>query len=393
MNKKNKISKDVYLPFHRPSLDKQEIKAAVKVIESGWLTTGKVCHDFAEQFRNYIGAKYAIPVNSCTAALHLALYAIDLQRGDEVLVPTMTFTATAEVVTYFGAHPIMVDCDPKTLLIDVKKIEEKITPRTKAIIPVHYAGQSCDIAALQKIAKKHNLKIIWDAAHSLPTRYKGKLIGTQGDITCFSFYSTKTLCTGEGGMATTNNAAYAERMRIAGLHGMSKDAWKRYSKGGSWFYEIVMPGYKYNLTDLAAAIGIEQLKKVEVMQKKREKIANQYTKVFSQFPEIELLEQKKYGINAWHLFVIKIHSDKLTINRDQFFIEMQERGVGVSVHFIPLHLHPYWRDTYKLKPADFPAATEAYHKILSIPIFPDMTNSEIKKVISAVESIIVKYRK
>lgn len=393
MKQKNKTKQIEYIPFHRPSLDTKEIDAAVKVIQSGWLTTGKVCQEFAEKFRDFIGAKFAVPVNSCTAALHLALYAIDLQKGDEVLVPTMTFTATAEVVTYFGAHPVIVDCDPKTLLIDIKKLEEKITPRTKAIIPVHYAGQSCDIAAIQKIAKKHNLKVIWDAAHSLPTTYKGKLIGTFGDITCFSFYSTKTLCTGEGGMATTNNPLYAERMRIAGLHGMSKDAWKRYSKGGSWFYEIVMPGFKYNLTDLAAAIGIEQLKKVNKMQQKREKIALQYTKSFSKLQEIELLEQKKYGTNAWHLFVIKINPEKLTINRDQFFIEMQNLGVGVSVHFIPLHVHPYWRDTYKLKPQNFPGAMEAYSQILSLPIFPDMTREEIKKVITSVESIISKYRK
>lgn len=381
-----------FLPFHKVSVGKEEIKEVVDTLKNGWLTTGPKTKKFEEDFKKFIGAKHAIAVNSCTAALHLALAAINLKERDEVIVPTMTFTATAEVVTYFKAAPVFADCEAETLLIDAKKIEEKITDKTRAIIPVHYGGQACDIDKILKIAKKHNLKVIWDAAHSLPTIYKGKLVGTFPDITCFSFYATKTLATGEGGMAVTNNAEYAEKMKILSLHGMDKRAWNRYSEKGSWYYKVVAPGFKYNLTDIASSLGIWQLKKCNYLCLKRKKIAETYNKAFRDVEEMELLSQKSYGTNSWHLYVIKLNLKKLKITRDKFIEELTKKNIGVSVHFIPLHLHPYWKKTYNLNSRDFPAATAAYDRIISLPIFPDMTKKDIKGIICAIKDIIKKYR-
>lgn len=382
-----------FLPFHKPSIGKEEIKEVVDTLKSGWLTTGPKTKKFERLFAKFVGAKYAIAVNSCTAAIHLALAAIGLKEEDEVIIPTMTFTTEAEVVTYFKAKPIFVDCEPDTLLIDVNKIERKITKKTKAIIPVHYGGQACDIDEILKIARRHNLRVIWDAAHALPTEYKGKMIGIFPDFNCFSFYATKTLTTGEGGIVTTNNKKYAERIAILSSHGMSKGAWKRYSKGGVWHYKIVAPGFKYNFTDIAASLGLCQLKKCKGLWRKRKKIAEQYNKAFKDLKEVTPLTQKPYGTNAWHLYVIKLNLKRLKITRDEFIEELKKRNIGTSVHFIPLHLHPYWKKTYNLKIKNFPISTSVYKQIISLPIFPNMVEKDVKDVIEAIKDIVSKYKK
>lgn len=382
-----------FLPFHKASIGDREIREVADALSSGWITTGPKTKKFEEGFINCVGAKYGVAVSSCTAAMHLALAAIGIKEGDEVIVPVMTFTATAEVVTYFKATPVFIDCDSDTLLMDVGSLEEKITPKTKAIIPVHYAGQACDIDAILEIAHKHGIKVIWDAAHSFPTEYKSKMVGSFPDITCFSFYATKTLATGEGGMAVTDNKEYADQMRILSLHGMSKDVWNRYSKEGSWYYEIVAPGYKYNLTDIAAAIGLVQLSRRGELLKKRQKIAQVYRDAFQGMEELTPLKLLSYGNMAWHLFVIKLNLEKLSIDRNRFISELKDRNIGSSVHFIPLHLHPYWKEAYGLKESDFPTASAVYKQIVSLPIFPDMADEDTGDVVSAVKDIVSCYKK
>jgi perosamine synthetase len=376
-----------FIPFHRPAIDKNEIQSVVETLESGWLTTGHKVKKFEEEFGRYIGCQYAIAVNSCTAALHLALEAIGIEEGDEVIVPTMTFTASAEVVLYFKAKPVFVDCLADTFNIDPDQIERAITSRTRAIMPVHFGGQPCDMKPILEIARRHRLYIIEDAAHALPAKYRGQTVGAIGDITCFSFYATKTITTGEGGMATTDNPEWASRMKMMSLHGISHDAWKRYTKEGAWYYEVVSPGFKYNLTDIGAAIGIEQLKKCDAFNAARNHIANAYNERFSELVEIQTPLCKPDVQHAWHLYVIQLRLERLKITRDQFIEALKERGVGTSVHFIPLHLHPYYRNTFGYAPDDFANATEAYQRIISLPIYPRMTESDIGHVIEAVRDV------
>jgi perosamine synthetase len=382
-----------FLPFHIPEIGTEEIRSVVETLQSGWLTTGEKVKKFEADFAKYVGSNHAIAVNSGTAALHLALDAVGIQEGDEVIVPTMTFTATAEVVLYFKARPVLVDCEADTLNIDPLDFERKITSKTKAVIPVHMAGQSCDMDRIIEIARKHNLKVIEDAAHALPTRYKGKMIGTIGDVTCFSFYVTKPIATGEGGMAVTDNPEWAERMRIMSLHGISKDAWKRYTNEGSWFYEVLYPGFKYNLTDLAAALGIEQLKKCERFWEARKKIAAVYDQGFAALPEIHRPARAPYSQHAWHLYVIQLETEKLTKDRAEFISILKNKGIGTSVHFIPLHMHPYYRDTFGYKPQDFPTASRIFERIISLPIYPAMSEQSVQRVITAVKSSVEKNRR
>jgi perosamine synthetase len=382
-----------FIPFHVPAIGEDEIRSVVETLKSGWLTTGSKVKSFEEDFARYVGSKHAIAVNSGTAALHLALDAIGIQEGDEVIVPTMTFTATAEVVLYFKAKPVLVDCEPDTLNLDPAKIEAAITPRTKAIVPVHMAGQSCDMDEILKIAKKHNLRVIEDAAHALPASYRGRPVGTIGDITCFSFYATKTITTGEGGMVTTENPKWAERMRIMSLHGISHDAWKRYTKEGSWCYEVLYPGFKYNLTDLAAAIGSEQLKKCSEFWQARRRIAGIYAQAFADLEAVQVPVCRPDVQHAWHLFIIKLDLERLKINRSQFIETLREKQIGTSVHFIPLHLHPYYRDEFGYKPADFPNASAVFERIFSLPIYPKMPEPAVERVVEAVENITREYQR
>ncbi|MCB9775578.1 MAG: DegT/DnrJ/EryC1/StrS family aminotransferase [Nitrospiraceae bacterium] len=377
-----------FLPFHVPDIGEEEIQSVVETLRSGWLTTGSKAKQFEAEFAQRVEARHAVALNSCTAALHLGLEAVGVTEGDEVIVPTMTFAATAEVVHYLKAKPVLVDCQADTLNIDVAQIEKAISPRTKAIIPVHYAGQPCAMDRILEIARVHHLKVIEDAAHALPTRYRGRMVGALGDITCFSFYSTKTITTGEGGMATTENAEWAERMRLLSLHGISRDAVNRYTPEGNWYYEICYPGYKYNLTDIAAALGIPQLHKCDHFAAIRKRYATLYNEGFKEIPEILVPHLADDVEHAWHLYVIQLNLECLRIGRNEMIDLMKKQGIGTSVHFIPLHLHPYYRDNYGYFPNDFPVASSVFERIISLPIYPKMTELDIQYVIEVVATLI-----
>ena len=372
------------IPFHKTHTTDEETSAAVDAIKSGWLTMGPKTVEFEDKFKEYIRSSEAISMNSATAALHLSLKAIGLQRDDEVILPTNTFVATAEVVTYFDSIPVLCDIEEDTHNIDVGKIEILITSKTKAIIPVHFAGQPCDMNEIYAIAKKYDLKIIEDAAHAIPSSYKGVRIGNleKSDITCFSFYATKTLSTGEGGMATTNNSEYAKNMKINRLHGISKDAWDRYTTKGAWYYEIVDNGNKYNTTDINSAIGMVQLKKQDMLRNKRDNIAKKYNDAFKGNKNIVLPFVKDDRVTSWHLYVIKIN------NRDEVIEQLKENGVGCSVHFIPIHKHSYYKNRYNYKNDDYPVANNIFDKSLSLPIYPDMTDEEVNFVIKNILEIV-----
>ena len=382
-----------FLPFHIPDIGEDEIQAVVETLRSGWLTTGPKVRQFEEDFARYIGCRHAVALNSGTAALHLALEAVGIKAGDEVLVPTLTFAATAAVVLHLQAKPRLVDCRPETLNLDPDQIERAITAKTRAIIPVHISGLPCEMGRILEIAKAHNLRVIEDAAHALPARFQEQRVGTIGDITCFSFYATKTITTGEGGMATTENPEWAERMRIMGLHGISKDAWKRYTAEGSWYYEILSPGYKYNLTDLAAAIGIQQLKKCDQFWQARRHIAALYTEGFQDMPEITTPALAREGQHAWHLYILQLNLERLRISRNEFVELLKQYQIGTSVHFIPLHLHPYYRETFGYRPQDLPQASAAFERIVSLPLYPKMTEAQVQHVISAVREIVRQHRR
>jgi perosamine synthetase len=381
------------IPFHKPYITKEDIKAVEKILSKGWLTMGPKTEEFEKAFKRYIGAKYAVAISSCTAGLHLALEAVGLREGDEVLVPAVTFTSTAEVVCYLGAKPVFVDIERDTHNIDISKIEARITKKTKAIIPVDYAGQPADLDEIKSIAKKYNLFVIEDAAHALPAWYKGKKVGNISDITCFSFYATKPLATGEGGMITTANKKWADRIKTMRLHGIDRNAWKRYSKKGKWFYRVVEAGFKYNLTDIQAALGLSQLKKIEFMWRKRRRIAHIYNEAFKNIEEIAIPYIKEDRETSWHLYVIKLNLNALRIDRNTFIKELDKKGVKVSVHFIPLYRHPFYIKKIGYKKKHFPKSEWVYKRIISLPIYPSMVKSEIFKVISIVKEVIKKNRR
>lgn len=385
--------KEQTIPFHAASVGEDEASAAADVIRSGWLTMGPKTIEFEQNFASYVGARHAIGVSSCTAALHLALEAVGLQPGDEVLVPTTTFTATAEVVVYFKAIPVLVDVDPITLCIDPEEARKKVTSRTRAILPVHFAGQPCDMDRIQQLAARHSLHVIEDAAHALPASFRGTPVGAISQLTAFSFYATKTLTTGEGGMVTTDDDELAARMKMMRLHGIGRDAWKRYSSEGSWHYEVLNAGFKYNLTDIQSAIGIVQLNKCTEMCSLRARIARQYTEAFLQCEEIQVPTVLADRESAWHLYVLRLHLDRLTIGRSEVIEELKQRGVGTSVHFIPLHLHPYYRDAYHYCPESFPVALREYYRSFSLPIYPGMSLDQVAYVIEQVSEVIKKARR
>jgi perosamine synthetase len=380
------------LPFHRSLIEEEEISAVLEVLRSGWLTTGPRVKEFEAAFASYIGASHAVAFNSCTAALHLALAAIGLEEGDEVIVPTMTFASSGEVVLYFKARPVLVDCQPGSFHAGPEQIASAITPRTKAIIPVHYAGYPCEMDAILSLARQHGIKVIEDAAHALPTRYHDRMVGTLGDITCFSFYATKTLTTGEGGMATTENPELAERMRILSLHGISKDAWKRYTAEGTWFYDILETGYKYNLTDVQAALGLAQLAKCDSMRERRAAIASRYTEAFGRSEAYTTPPSPEHTQHAWHLYVLQVKPDVLRIDRNRVIDELKKRGIGTSVHFIPLHLHSLYQQQLGYRTGQFPNAEERFEGSISLPIYPGLTEQDTERVIEALRGIAHEYR-
>jgi len=377
-------SRATFLPFSKPDIDQREINSVSSVIASGWLTTGPKTREFEAAFAAHVGAKHAVAVNSATAAMHLALEAAGIESGDEVITTTMTFASTAEVVRYFNARPVFVDITADTFNINVNQIEEAITEKTKAIIPVHVGGQAADLDAIQHIADQHGLTVIEDAAHALPTHYKDRMIGSISDFTAFSFYATKTLATGEGGMLTTDNDEWADRCRVMSLHGISKDAWKRYTSEGSWYYEIVAPGFKYNMTDVAAAMGLVQLSKLEKMNDRRVEIAKQYDASFGEHPALETPFVSTYSTHPYHLYILRLNLDTLQIDRNTFIEHLRRANIGVSVHWLPLHMHPYYHKTYGYSPDDYSVAYAEYQRIISLPIYSAMSNKDVEDVITAV---------
>jgi dTDP-4-amino-4,6-dideoxygalactose transaminase len=382
-----------FLLFHKPFISEDEIAEIVDTLRSGWLSMGPKTIRFEEEFNKYIGAEHSVAVSSWTAAGHLTLEAFGIEKGDEVIVPTMTFPATAEIVCYFGARPVIVDVDYHTLNISLDEIEKAITPRTKAIIPVHYGGQPCDMDEIHQLAAKHNLRVFEDAAHSLPAVYKGKKVGTISEVTCFSFYATKTLSTGEGGMISTNNPEIAERVKIMRLHGINRDAWKRYSESGSWYYEVVAPGYKYNFTDLQASLGLPQLKKVDMMWQSRINISKKYTQALKDNELIELHTIRPDRESSWHLYPIRLNLEKLTINRAQLINELKKCGVGAGVHFMPVHQHLYYKDTFSLEDKNYPVASAMFPRLVSLPIYPGMQEHQVDKVINVLIDVLNKFKR
>lgn len=394
-----------FLPFAVPSIGEEEIEAVAECLRSGWLTTGTRAKEFETQFAEYVGSRYAVALNSCTAALHLALEAIGTQSGDEVLVPTLTFAATAEVVRYLNAHPILIDCNPATYTLSLDHVETYLTEhcqtdasgtfnrktgaRVKAIIPVHYAGLACDMPRLMAIAERCHLHVIEDAAHALPCRTQGRMAGTFGTFGAYSFYANKTITTGEGGMLITDDAERAQRARTMSLHGLNKDAYLRFTAEGSWYYEIIAPGFKYNLTDIAAALGIVQLSRAEALWEIRNRYAARYQEAFRAIPEIVTPPDPQPGdVHSWHLYVIQLKLERLKIDRAAFIEALKERGIGASVHYQPLHLHPYYRQTYDYQPSELPEATRLYPRLVTLPLYPKMTESDVERVIKTVTELI-----
>lgn len=379
-----------FLPFALPDIGEAEIQEVIDSLRSGWVTTGPKTKQFEAEFAEFIGSGVeSIAVNSATAGLHLALEAIGIGPGDEVILPSYTFTATAEVVRYLGAHPVIVDVREDTFNIDPKAIEAAITEKTKAIMPVHFAGLSCDMTAILSIARNHGLKVVEDAAHALPATWEGDMIGSlESDITVFSFYANKTMTTGEGGMIVTRNKKLAERCRVMRLHGISRDAFDRYtSKVPSWHYEVIAPGYKYNLSDIASAMGIHQLRRLPEFQRKREEMARYYNNELKDLPIVLPVNSPADEVHARHLYPIRILPES-GITRDEFISRMFDLGIGCSVHFIPLHLHPYWRDTYRLEKSMFPVSQMLFEQEVTIPLYTKMTEADLERVVDATKKVL-----
>lgn len=441
-----------FLPFALPDIDNEELLEIKDSLSTNWITTGPKVKQFEKEFAKVVGASHAIAVNSGTAAMHLSLEAGGLEQDDIVITSPFTFAASAEVIRYFNAIPLFVDIDAETLNFDPQEALETIDRlsekqnKVKAILPVHIGGYPCDLDEIYEIASRYHLAVVEDAAHALPTRYSWRLVGsgvnykllgkseqipeggyqmpdeTKGGIrnpesgirdqvledgvssgfrspvsyprfVCFSFYATKPLATGEGGMIVTENKELAERCRIMSLHGMSRDAWKRYDEDGDWYYEIVAPGYKYNMTDIAAGMGLVQLSKLNRMWERRKWIASRYNQAFSEYPELQIPVEQPEHEHAWHLYILRLNLDQLEINRNQFILELKKRNIGTSVHFIPLHIHPYYRETYGYQPEDFPVAYEQYQRVISLPIYSKMTDQDVHDVVDAVGEVVERFRK
>jgi len=381
------------IPFARPDIGEGEISAVTDVLRSGWLTTGAVAKAFEQELAARVGAKRAVALSSGTAALHLALEAIGIGADDEVIVPTWTFTASAEVARYLGARPVLVDVRADDLNVDPEAVERAVTPRTRAIVGVDLGGQPCDWDLLRALAERRGIVLVDDAAHALPASLRGRPIGTWADLTAFSFYATKTLATGEGGMLVTDSGEWADRAEVMSLHGISRDAWKRYTAEGSWEYEVVAPGFKYNMTDLAAALGRVQLARLDAMHARRAAIAERYSAAFAGLPELEPPTLRPDRTHAWQLYVLRLRLERLRIDRAAFIRELAERDVGTSVHFIPLHLHPYWRDLSGLVPSDLPVATREFERVLSLPIYSALSDEQVSRVIGAVTDTVARHRR
>jgi dTDP-4-amino-4,6-dideoxygalactose transaminase len=376
------------VPFFRPDIGDEEIAAAVETLRSGWVTIGPQTQAFERAFAQWAGAPYAVGVSSCTAALHLALDALDIEPGDEIITSTLTFTATAAAIVHVGARPVLVDVTPDTLNLDPADVARKITPRTRAIVPVHYAGHPAPMDELLALARTHGLHILEDAAHALPASYRGRRIGTIGDITAFSFYATKNLTTGEGGMLTTADQTLAERLQTRRLHGMSRNAWRRYSSQGAWRYDVTYPGFKYNMTDVAAAMGLVQLRRLPELDRRRRHLAALYTELLAETPQLQLPVARPDVEHSWHLYVVRMRPEQLRIHRDEVIELLKADGIATSVHFIPLHLFSYYSQVFGYRPDDFPVATAAAETILSLPLFTLMADDDVRYVAATLRRIL-----
>ena len=384
--------RSTFLPFSQPDIGQAEIDEVVDTLRSSWITTGPKTKRFEEQFRCYVGSKHAIAVNSCTAALHVALAAADIGPGDEVITSPLTFCSTANVIVHLGAKPVFADVG-EDYNIDPAEIERHITPATKAIIPVHYSGQPCRMNEILACARKHGLLVVEDAAHAVGAKYHDSMVGIISDVTAFSFYAIKNMTTVEGGMITTDDDELAEKMRLLSLHGISKDAWKRYTSEGSWYYEVIYPGYKYNMADIQAALGIHQLARLEGFLKVRSQYAAIYNAAFGEMPELHIPIVNCDIHHAWHLYAIQLNLERLTIDRAQFIEALRAENIGTSVHFIPVHLHPYYRQAFGHKRGDFSNAERIYDRIVSLPLYPKMTEEDVRDVITAVTKVIREHRR
>ncbi|HET6518818.1 MAG TPA: DegT/DnrJ/EryC1/StrS family aminotransferase, partial [Geminicoccaceae bacterium] len=380
-----------FLPFAPPLLGAEEAREVVDTLGSDWITTGPKTKRFERAFAVRLGAPDALALNSCTAGLHTALASLGVGPGDEVITTALTFAATVNVIEHVGARPVLVDVEPDALTIDPCRVAAAVTPRTRAIIPVHYAGHPADMDPILELARAHGLHVIEDAAHALPAAYKGRAIGSGGNPVAFSFYATKNLTTAEGGMLT-GGREFLERARIISLHGMSRNAWNRYGEGGSWAYEVIAPGFKYNMTDIQASIGLWQLAKLDALQRRRREIVAAYRAAFADVPALEPPAERQDVQHAWHLYVLRLRPRALRIDRDAFIEELTARRIGTSVHYIPIHLHPYYRDKYGYAPADFPVTLDAYRRMLSLPLGPRMTEGDVADVIEAVREVVARHR-
>jgi dTDP-4-amino-4,6-dideoxygalactose transaminase len=381
----------LFLPFSPPAISEEEIEAVVDTLRSDWITTGPKTREFETVFRAYLGAKSALAVNSCTGALHIALAALGIGPGDEVITTPMTFCSSVNVIEHMGATPILADVDQSTLTLSPEQVVARLSQRTKAVLPVHFAGHPVDMDAIMSIARAQDLWVIEDAAHALPASYRGQKIGTIGDFTAFSFYATKNLTTAEGGMLT-GAPEKIERARLFSLHGMNRDAWKRYSAEGSWYYEVVEAGFKYNMTDIQAAIGLVQMKRLEQMQMRRKEIVATYDAALGVIDELQIPVDKPDVESAAHLYVLRLNLDRLKINRNQFIEELKVLNIGTSVHFIPIHLHPYYKNKYDWKPDDFPVANTEYQRMISLPLHPRLTDEDVQDVINAIVDVVIRFR-
>lgn len=380
-----------FLPYSLPWLGEEEVAEVADSIRSGWVTTGPKVKRFEEDFARYTGAAHAIAVSSCTAALHIALTALDVGPGDEVIVPTLTFCSTANVVAHLGAKPVVVDITEDGQ-ISAEAVCRALTERTRAIIPVHYGGQACELRDILAIADGRGIPVVEDAAHAAGTVYEGRRIGTHGRVTAFSFYATKNMTTGEGGMITTSDGDLATRMRLLSLHGMSRDAWKRYTQAGSWYYEVLEPGYKNNMSDLQAAMGIHQLRRLDGFIARRRAIAERYQEAFAGLPELRLPGDRPGRPHTYHVFAVRLAPGALSITRDQLIGELRQAQIGTSVHFIPLHRHPFYQQTYGYGPDQFPVAERVYEGLLSLPLYPRMSDGDVEDVVEAVRRVVAAHR-
>lgn len=384
----SKSVRDQYIPFYRTPITPRQIKAVVNTLKSGWLTTGPAVHMFEEKVSGYLGANHAIGVSSCTAGLHLALLAAGVGSGDEVITTPYTFIASIEAIVHCGAIPVFADIDPSTFNLSASEAEKRITAKTKAIMPVHIAGLPCHIDEFERISRKHKLRLIHDAAHAIGSSYKNKKIGSTRDITSFSFYATKNITTGEGGMVTTSNAKWAQAIRVLSLHGMDKHAWKRYRKAGNWYYEVTKLGYKYNLADLNARLGLAQFDEFEKMQRMRVRAARWYDDALSEVDEVVLPPREDASEHAWHLYIIRLDTRRLPIGRDAVIERLNKAGVGTSVHFIPVYMHPYYRKRYALRSRDYPYSTDVYRRVVTLPLFPGIRKEEVAEVVQRLKNVI-----